>query len=283
MVFARGRAVTEFHAFLTPRVVGEHGDPDFHIATLSSVAELGIPVLNQIPALIEARDKVRSSWLLGRAGVPTPQAAAVQSLAEAGRVLKELGCAVAKPPYGSLGIGVLLLRSTDRDAKRVLAELLQEHGLVYLQRLARGRRPGRDLRLFVVGGRVAAAVERTAPPGGWVTNVASGGTVRSRRVGEGLGRVAIAATRAVGLEYAGVDVIETEDGPEVLEVNGAPHFEGILDATGQDMAHEIATHARALAERRHDTTKEETTWSVKTRRPRRRMLRPVPAKRRRVS
>jgi RimK family alpha-L-glutamate ligase len=279
-ILARGRDVREFAAILTPRVVGEQGDPDFHCATMESIAELGVPVLNHVPALLVARDKVRSGWILDRAGVPTPQAVAVQTLGEAREALDELGSAVAKPPYGSLGIGILLLKASDRDAKQVLAELLQEHGLVYLQRLARGRRPGRDLRLFVVGGKVAAAVERKAPPGELVTNVASGGKVRSRAIDESIERIAVAAARALALEWAGVDVIETDEGPVVLEVNGTPRFEGIRDATGRDMAHEIAARARQLAESR-GTTQEEP-WTVKTTRARSRKARPR-LKRRRAS
>jgi ribosomal protein S6--L-glutamate ligase len=279
-VLARGRDVRDFDAVLTPRVVGEHGDPDFHCATLESVAELGVPVLNHVPALILARDKVRSSWLLGRAGVPTPAAVAVQSLPEARRALDQLGSAVAKPPYGSLGIGVTLLRASDRDAKQVLAGLLQEHGLVYLQGVARGRRPGRDLRLFVVGPRAPAAIERTARPGKLVTNVRQGGQVRSHKITEEVERVAVAATRALALEYAGVDLIETDDGPVVIEVNGTPRFDGILEATGLDMAHEIAARACELADARG--TSEETSWTnAMTRSPSRR--RPERPKRRRVS
>jgi RimK family alpha-L-glutamate ligase len=278
-IYARGRDVREFDAVLTPRVVGEHGDPDFHCATMESIADLGVPVLNHVPALLVARDKIRSGWLLDRAGIPTPMAVAVQTLSEARQALDELGCAVAKPPYGSLGIGILLLKASDRDAKQVLADLLQEHGLVYLQRLARGRRPGRDLRLFVVGDKVAAAIERSAPPGELVTNVANGGKVRARSIDDAVERMAVAATRALSLEYSGVDVIESEDGPVVLEVNGTPRFEGILEATGHDMAHEIAARARQLAEARGKP--EEESWTVKTTRsPSRKKLRAGPRRRR---
>jgi ribosomal protein S6--L-glutamate ligase len=208
--------------------------------------EQGVPVVNAAAALVTAEDKVRCSWLLHRAGVPTPPAVAVQSLDEARGALVELGVAVAKPPYGSLGIGVVKVSRWERGAAAALRRILGAHGLAYLQKLVPSRRAREDLRLFVVGDRVAGAVARRAPAGDFRTNARWGGRARALRPDAALERLAVRAARVIGLEYAGVDVMVGRDGPTVLEVNGAPCWRSILEATGRDMAEEIVAHAAAL-------------------------------------
>jgi ribosomal protein S6--L-glutamate ligase len=123
---------------------------------------------------------------------------------------------------------------------------------VYLQ--AYVPHPGRDLRVFVVGARARAAIARLAPPGEWRTNVATGGRVEAVMIGEPLASVAEAAATAIGLDYAGVDLVSGPDGPSVLEVNGNPSWQGILEATGLDMAEVIAEHVRGRALRRRKTS-----------------------------
>ncbi|HET9594761.1 MAG TPA: RimK family alpha-L-glutamate ligase, partial [Anaeromyxobacteraceae bacterium] len=121
-------------------------------------------------------------------------------------------------------------------------------GAVYLQRWV--PHAGRDARLFVVGDRVAGAMERIAPHGEWRTNVERGARVRPLRPSEALAAMAVQAAKALGLDWAGVDVVSGPDGPTVLEVNGNPSWIGILEATGEDMAEPIAEHVWARALRR---------------------------------
>jgi ribosomal protein S6--L-glutamate ligase len=127
---------------------------------------------------------------------------------------------------------------------------LERDGAIYLQ--AWTPHPGRDLRVFVVGGRARAAIARYAPAGEWRTNVAQGGRTEPVVVGPALASIAEAAAEALRLEYAGVDLVAAQDGPTVLEVNGNPSWQGILEATGLDMAEVIAEHVlgRALRRRR---------------------------------
>src|SRR5690606_33278086 len=123
-----------------------------------------------------------------------------------------------------------------------------EEGAIYLQRYVPN--PGRDARIFVVGGVAVAGVERIAPEGDWRTNVAGGAEVRPLGRMPALEEVAEQAARALGLDYTGVDVMWTRDGPQVIEVNGHPSFDFILDATGEDMSRHIARHVMDRLEAR---------------------------------
>jgi ribosomal protein S6--L-glutamate ligase len=120
--------------------------------------------------------------------------------------------------------------------------------------------------VFVVGGRARAAIARLARPGEWRTNVAGGGRAEAVLIGPALASVAEAAAAALGLDYAGVDLVPGPDGPVVLEVNGNPSWQGILEATGLDMAEEIAEHVLGRALRRRKTSdhivRERTTGAI---------------------
>ena len=113
---------------------------------------------------------------------------------------------------------------------------------------------GRDVRVFVIGGRVLGAIERRVPEGDWRTNVSRGGSARAFELPAAWGQLAVRASEAVGAEYAGVDLLPARDGSVfVLEVNAIPGWRGLQDATGLDVAGAIVEHLssrmRARAER----------------------------------
>lgn len=249
-VHAGRRQASSFDALLLARGLGRGGDPDVQFEIYRALEGTGAVVANRIDALLAAQDKLRTSWLLRRAGVPTPRAAAVQRARDAGAVLAALGEAVVKPVAGSLGEGLERIRP-GRAGRRTLAERIARDGAAYVQ--AWVEHGGRDLRLFVVGDRVAGAMERIAAPGEWRTNVERGARVRPMQPDAGLARIAVRAARALGLDWAGVDLVRSPDGPTVLEVNGTPSWVGILEATGEDMAEPIAEHVWARAQRRTGT------------------------------
>jgi len=246
------RAASSFDALLLARGLGRGGDPDVQFEIYRALEGTGALVANRIDALLAAQDKLRTSWLLGRAGVPTPRAAVAQTAREAIAALLALGEAVAKPIAGSLGDGVERV-GPDRAGRRKVVERIERDGAIYVQQYVAN--PGRDARLFVVGGRVAGAMERLAPAGEWRTNVERGARVRPLRASEPLARIAIDAARALGLDWAGVDVVAGPEGPTVIEVNGNPSWIGILEATGEDMAEPIAEHVWARAQRRVGKTR----------------------------
>ena len=245
-----------FDALLLARGLGRAGDPDVQFEIYRALEGTGTLVANRIDALLAAQDKLRTSWLLRRARVPTPPAAVAQTADEAVAALQVLVSAVAKPITGSLGDGLVRVEA-DRAGRRKVAELAERDGAVYMQRYV--PHPGRDTRLFVVGARVAGAMERCAPEGEWRTNVERGARVRPICPDRALSRVAVRAAGALGLDWAGVDVVTGPGGPTVLEVNGNPSWAGILEATGVDMAEPIAEHVWARARRRagrHGITRE---------------------------
>jgi tetrahydromethanopterin:alpha-L-glutamate ligase len=238
-------------ALILARGLGRAGDPDVQFELYRALDEAGTPVVNRLDPLLAAQDKFRTSWLLTRAGVPTPPAVVVQTPSDAEAALVALRDAVAKPIAGSLGDGVERLRSDPVGRAAIRERVARDHG-IYLQ--AYVPHPGRDLRVFVVGGVAHAAIARTAPPGEWRTNVAVGGTAEPSDCPAGLREVAEAAAGVLGLDYAGVDLVPGPDGPTVIEVNGNPSWQGIQEATGLDMAEIIADHVLARALRRLRTS-----------------------------
>jgi len=251
IVLARGAPAGRFDAFVLARGLGRGGDPDVQFEIYRALEGTGALVVNRLEPLLAAQDKFRTSWLLRLADVPTPRAAVAQTPADAARALATLRDAVAKPLAGSLGEGVERVHDDEEGRERVRARVSRD-GAVYLQAHVPHR--GRDLRVFVVGGRARAAIERHAPPSEWRTNVVRGGRTEAARPGRAVLAIAEAAARALRLDYAGVDLVPTGEGATVLEVNGNPSWRGILEATGLDMAEVIAEHVLGRALRRRRTS-----------------------------
>ncbi|HEX9401027.1 MAG TPA: RimK family alpha-L-glutamate ligase [Anaeromyxobacter sp.] len=249
VVLAGGAPAAVFDAFILARGLGREGDPDVQFEIYRALEGTGALVVNRLDPLLAAQDKFRTSWLLRLAGVATPRAAVAQSPEDAERALGALGEVVVKPLAGSLGDGIERLRPDEEGRARV-RERVERESAIYLQCYV--PHPGRDLRVFVVGGRTRAAIARHAPPGEWRTNMGRGGRAEPVEIGPSIAATAEAAAGALRLDYAGVDLIATGEGATVLEVNGNPSWQGILEATGLDMAEVIAEHvlARALRRRR---------------------------------
>jgi RimK family alpha-L-glutamate ligase len=195
-------------------------------------------VLNRAPALLAVHDKLRTARRLATAGVPHPAARVVRGLRDLAGVEPPL---VLKPRLGSWGRDVLLCR--DRAELAAAAEVVRgrswfrRHG-VLVQELVPPR--GHDLRLVVAAGRVVGAVERVAAPGEWRTNVSLGGSVRPVAVPAEAERLALAAAAAVGLDLGGVDLLPTDAGHVVLELNGAADFGERYGLAGADVYAELA-------------------------------------------
>ncbi|HET7826204.1 MAG TPA: RimK family alpha-L-glutamate ligase [Anaeromyxobacter sp.] len=246
-VLAGAMPASEFDAFVLARGLGRAGDPDLQFEVYRALEGTGALMVNRLEPLLSAQDKFRTSWLLARAGLPTPRAAVAQTASDAEIALAALGESVVKPIAGSLGEGVERL-APDAAGRRTIADRVARDGAVYLQ--AYVPHPGRDVRVFVVGGRARAAIARHAPPGEWRTNVSGGARVEPLMIGPTLASVAESAAVSLGLDYAGVDLVMGAEGPVVLEVNGNPSWQGILEATGLDMAEVIAEHVLGRALRR---------------------------------
>src|SRR5207237_14850 len=138
---------------------------------------------------------------------------------------------IVKPLFGSMGLGMMRVTS-EEIAFRVFRTLETIRGVYYVQRTV--DHDGCDVRAFVVGGRVVGAIERSAA--GWKTNLARGGRARATTLSRGRTDLALRAARAVGAEYAGVDLLPARDGTDsVVEGNGIPGWRGLQEATSGDV------------------------------------------------
>jgi len=215
----------------------------YRVDALHWIEDRGVPVMNSPRAIERAVDKFYTSALLREAGLPTPETVVCERAADALAAVEAFGDAVIKPIFGSMGHG--LLRVSDPDvAFRVAKTLETTRAVFYVQRAI--DHGGRDYRLFVVGGRVLAAIERRAAEGDWRSNVARGATATAFDAPSEWQQLAVRAAAAIEAEYAGVDLLQGQDGRVyVLEVNGIPGWEGLQSATGVDVAGAIVEHVTA--------------------------------------
>ena len=204
----------------------------YRVDALHRLEDRGVRVMNSPRAIERTVDKFWTSALLEQCGLPTPDTIVCETPEEAVAAFRELGDVIVKPLFGSMGLGMVRV-SDEEMAFRVFKTIEQIRGVYYLQRAI--EHEGRDIRAFVVGGRVLAAIERRSD--GWRTNLSRGGTARPIELSEAWAGLAVRAAAAVGAEYAGVDLLPARDGTVyVLEVNGIPGWQGLQEATGVDVA-----------------------------------------------
>jgi tetrahydromethanopterin:alpha-L-glutamate ligase len=218
------------------------------LGVLHALTKLGVTVWNDARAIERCVDKSMTSFLLGNAGVPTPPTWTMES-AEAARALVEReaprGPLVLKPLFGAQGKGLRLIqRPDDLRASDEVA------GVYYLQQFeSSGAQDFTDYRLFVLRGRVIAAMMRRAST--WITNVKQGGQPLAFAPDLKMERLAIAAAEAVGAEIAGVDVLVTAGGAlTVLEVNSMPAWSGLQKVSNCNIAEAIASALMHALDRR---------------------------------
>jgi len=212
----------------------------YRVDALHWIENRGMRVVNSPRAIERSVDKFYTTTLLHDAGLLVPETVVCERVEDAMAAVRAMGDVVVKPIFGSLGHG--MVRVSDPDtALRVVRALNQIRSVFYVQRAI--DHGGRDLRVFVVGGRVLGTIERRAPAGEWRTNVAIGGSATAVDISPEIEQVALRAAAAVGADYAGVDVLPARDGSlYVLEVNGIPGWQGLQQATGLDVAAAIVEH-----------------------------------------
>lgn len=219
----------------------------FRVDALHALVERGVTCVNGPRAIERTVDKFLASALLARAGVPTPRTIACERAEDALEAFEELGGdVIVKPLFGSMGAG--MTRVDDADvAYRVFHALALERAAYYLQETLQH---DRDLRAFVVGGRVLAAIERRGS--GWRANLARGARARPAELSPEQQRLCVEAAAVVGADYAGVDLLRGSDGREyVIELNGIPGWRGLQEATGADVAAALVAHTEtAVSEAR---------------------------------
>jgi ribosomal protein S6--L-glutamate ligase len=208
----------------------------FRMDALHRIAAAGIPVINPASAVETAVDKYLATARLEAAGLPVPTTVACESAAAALEAFRDLGRdVVVKPLFGSQGRG--MMRISDPDlAERAFGVLERLGSVIYLQPFL--VHDGWDIRAFVLGGRVVAAMKRKSRTD-WRTNVARGATAEATELSPADVELAVRAAAAVGAKAAGVDLLPAGSKRFVLEVNAVPGWQALAKATGRDIAAEI--------------------------------------------
>jgi len=208
---------------------------------------IGVYPLNHAAAISNSRDKLFSLQLLQRKGLHIPTTGFANSPMDTAELINMVGGAplIVKLLEGSQGRGVVLAE-TRKAGESVINAIKSLNANLLVQEFIKEAQ-GRDLRCFVIDGKVIASIERRAAPGEFRANLHQGGTAALVRITAEERRLAIKAAKTMGLQVAGVDIIRSARGPLLLEINSSPGLEGIESATGKDIAGDmIASIERVL-------------------------------------
>ena len=197
---------------------------------------MGVWSLNESVAIGRSRDKLRSLQLLSRAGIGLPVTAFAHETRMTDDVLDIVGGepVVIKLLEGTQGVGVVLAE-TKKAAESVIQAFMGLKSNILVQEFIKEAK-GSDIRCFVVGGKVIAAMQRQAPPGEFRSNIHRGGKAQLVTLTATERRTAVNAAKVMGLNVCGVDLLRSSRGPLVMEVNSSPGLEGIEKATQKDIA-----------------------------------------------
>ncbi len=197
---------------------------------------MGVYPLNESVAISRSRDKLRSMQLLSRRGIGMPVTGFANKPDDIKDLIKMVGGAplVIKLLEGTQGIGVVLAE-TQKAAESVIEGFMGVKANILVQEYIK-EAGGADIRCFVVGGKVIASMKRQAADGEFRSNLHRGGHASLIRITPEERSTAVRAAKIMGLNVAGVDILRSNHGPVIMEVNSSPGLEGIEDATGKDVA-----------------------------------------------
>jgi ribosomal protein S6--L-glutamate ligase len=219
----------------------------YGLSVVNQFDMMGVPILNNSVPIARARDKLRALQLLSRFGIDIPRTVMCRYREEVPLAVEQVGglpC-IMKLIQGTQGVGVLIA-STMTEVEGMLDTMWTLGQEILLQELIAESR-GKDVRALVIGDRVVAAMRRTAREGEFRSNLHRGGEGQALDLPREYAEAAVKAARVIGLEVAGVDMLESHGGPKIMEVNSSPGFEGLEKATGVDIASLYVEHAVEFA------------------------------------
>jgi ribosomal protein S6--L-glutamate ligase len=222
----------------------------YGLSVVNQFDMMGIPVLNNSVPIARSRDKLRCLQLLSRFGVDIPRTVMCRYRDEVAQAVEQVGglpC-IIKLLQGAQGVGVMIAHST-AEVEGMLDTLWAMGQEILLQEFIQESR-GKDIRALVIGDRVVGAMRRQAKSGEFRSNLHRGGKGRPLDLPAEYADIALKAVRVIGLEVAGVDMLEARSGPKIMEVNSSPGFEGLEAATGLDIATLYIKHAVAFGQAR---------------------------------
>lgn len=236
MIYFNGKTISETDAVI-PRIGASV--TFYGTAVVRQFEMKRVFTTTESQALVRSRDKLRSLQILSRAGLGLPKTVFTNYSRDVRKIVEEAGGApvIIKLLEGTQGIGVILTE-TRKAAESVIEAFNNLQARVIVQEYIK-ESAGADIRAFVVDGRIVGAMKRQAKEGEFRSNLHRGGTATVIKLTDEEETVALKAAKAMGLDIAGVDMLQSSRGPLILEVNSSPGLEGIEKATGKDIAREI--------------------------------------------
>lgn len=229
----RGMELTGFDAVI-PRIGAS--TTFFGTSVLRQFEVMGVYPLNESVAILRSRNKLRSMQLLSRAGLGMPVTGFASKPDDVKDLISLVGGAplVIKLLEGTQGVGVVLAE-TQKSAENIIEGFMGVKANILVQEYIK-EADGADIRCFVIGGKVVAAMKRQAPKGEFRSNLHRGGTASLIKITPEERSTAVRAAKCMGLNVAGVDLLRSNHGPVIMEVNSSPGLEGIEKATDKDVA-----------------------------------------------
>ncbi len=205
-------------------------------AVVRQFETIGTFTINSSLSITRSRDKLRSLQLLSKKNIGLPITGFAHSLNDVDRLIKLVGGPplVVKLIEGTQGVGVVLVE-TREAAYSVIQAFMGLNANIIIQEFIK-EASGADIRCFVIGDKVVAAMKRQAEPGEFRSNIHQGGYAEAIKITRAERETAVQAAKIMGLKMAGVDMLRSNRGPLVMEVNSSPGLEGIETATGKDIA-----------------------------------------------
>jgi RimK family alpha-L-glutamate ligase len=217
----------------------------FQLAVLRHFEQIGIPCINSSGSINVVRDKLRTGQILAKHNLPIPKTMLVRYPIDDGLVEQEIGFpCVIKLVTGSYGEGVYLCERK-RDYRKLMefVDILGAKKTMIVQEYM-NYRPGEDLRVYVVGGRVLGAMKRTAPEGDFRANITNGGTGENFPLDDEIRYLALETAKVLNLDIAGVDLLFDQDSYKICEANSNPGFKGFEQYVNIDVADKITEYIK---------------------------------------
>lgn len=251
-VFYQGKDLPKYDAVI-PRIGASV--TFYGTAVLRQFEMMGVYPANESVAISRSRDKLRSLQLLARKGIGLPVTVFAHKTSNAEEVIKLVGGppVIIKLLEGTQGIGVILGETT-RAAESIIQAFGGVNTNILVQEFIK-EAGGEDIRCLVVGGKVVASMKRKGKEGEFRSNLHRGGSAEKIKITSAERATAISAAKAMGLNVCGVDMLRSNHGPVVMEVNSSPGLEGVETATGVDVAGLIIAFIEKHAEPNKTKTK----------------------------
>lgn len=216
---------------------------------------MNVPTVVESQALVRSRDKLRSLQILARSNVGMPKTVFTNYSKEVAKIIDSVGGAplIVKLLEGTQGYGVVLA-PTKKAAESIIEAFHSMRARVIVQEFI-SEAKGADIRAFIIGNRVVGAMKRQGKEGEFRSNIHQGGSGEIIKLSKKEREVALTAAKAMNLNIAGVDLLQSDRGPLVLEVNSSPGLQGIEKATKKDIAIEIVKFVEKMIEQSNDRNK----------------------------